>query len=66
MNLEQETTLAGVLSGAAQIAEADIAGAIEVNAGGTFGLRFAQNAETGGAESVVMLRGSWLKAEVIP
>jgi len=38
-----------------------INGAIEVNAGGTFTLRFAQQTATAG-QSVTRLRGSWLQA----
>ncbi len=44
----------------------ELNGFIEVNAGGTIGLRFAQAAETGAAESVVLLRDSWITFELVP
>lgn len=57
------TTLAGTAGSTAAVIAIDIAGTITVNAGGTFIIRLAQNAETGAAESVVVERGSFVFME---
>lgn len=44
----------------------DVSGSIDVNAGGTFRLRFAQNAETGAAETATLNLGSWMWVEEMP
>lgn len=56
--MQQSSTLGGDLSYPSDIVHVQINGEIEVNAGGTFGLRFAQVSETGASESVTLKRGS--------
>lgn len=62
----QTAALATSLGSTAVVLEVEVAGTITVNAAGTFILRFAQNAETGAAESVILLRGSFLMMDDMP
>jgi hypothetical protein len=59
----KSTAIATDLGSTALVVLVEISGTITVNAAGTFILRFAQNAETGAAESVILGRGSYLMLE---
>lgn len=58
--------LATDLGSTALVVMIEMSGNIEVNAAGTFILRFAQNAETAAAESITLHRGSWLELTEVP
>lgn len=62
----QTAALNTALGSTAVVLEVDVAGTITVNTAGTFIMQIAQNAETGAAESVVLLRGSYLNIEDMP
>lgn len=53
--------LATPVNGTAEYTAVEIDGTIVINAGGKLGMRFGQVSETGAAESVIMLAGSYLE-----
>lgn len=66
LSSQNSAALAAALGVTSLVVQMDVSGTIEVNAGGSFILRFAQTTETGAAETVTLQRGSWIWLEEMP